>query len=136
MNNQKKQPKKSSVWPIIIILIGMAAANIGEIGRKVDGTLLVFILSVIVIIASIALGLRLRMKLGTGRKAVPERVTAAGHAASENWTGLPESQQSIVLTRAAKVLLSRMRPALSASIPGKTIWNGISRTASVSWTTG
>ncbi len=68
MNNQKKQPKKTSAWPIIIILIGMAAANIGEIDGKIDSKLLVFILSVIVIIASIALGLRLRMKLGDGSK--------------------------------------------------------------------
>lgn len=68
MNNQKKQPKKTSAWPIIVILIGMAAANIGEIDGKIDGKLLVFILSVIVIIASIALGLRLRMKLGDGSK--------------------------------------------------------------------
>ena len=67
MNNQKK-PKKSSPWAIIVILIGMAAANIGEIDGKIDGRLLVFILSVIVIIASIALGLRLRMKFGDGSK--------------------------------------------------------------------
>ena len=68
MNNQKKQPKKTSAWPIIIILIGMAAANIGEIDGKIDSKLLVFILSVSVIIASIALGLRRRMKLGDGSK--------------------------------------------------------------------
>ena len=68
MNNQKKQPTKTSAWPIIVILIGMAAANIGEIDGKIDSKLLVFILSVIVIIASIALGLRLRMKLGDGSK--------------------------------------------------------------------
>ncbi len=64
MNRQNNRPKKTSAWPIIVILIAMVAANIGELDGKLDGTLLVFILSVIVIIASVALGLRLRMKLG------------------------------------------------------------------------
>ena len=68
MNRQNNRPKKTSAWPIIVILIAMVAANIGELDGKLDGTLLVFILSVIVIIASVALGLRLRMKLGGGSK--------------------------------------------------------------------
>ena len=68
MNRQNNRQKKTSAWPVIVILIAMVAANIGEINGKIDGTLLVFILSVIVIIASIALGLRLRMKLGDGSK--------------------------------------------------------------------
>ena len=68
VNRQNNRQKKTSAWPVIVILIAMAAANIGEIDGKIDGTLLVFLLSVIVIIASIALGLRLRMKLGDGSK--------------------------------------------------------------------
>ncbi|MBO6017556.1 MAG: hypothetical protein J6P42_05930 [Oscillospiraceae bacterium] len=64
MNNQKKQPKKGSSWAIIVILIGLAVANAGEI----DGKLLAFILPVIIIIAAVALGVRLRMKLGDGTK--------------------------------------------------------------------
>lgn len=68
MNRQNNRQKKTSAWPVIVILIAIAAANIGEIDGKIDSKLLVFILSVIVIIASIALGLRLRMKLGDGSK--------------------------------------------------------------------
>ena len=64
MNNQKKQPKKGSSWAIIVILIGLAVANAGEIDEK----LLTFILPVIIIIAAVALGVRLRMKLGDGTK--------------------------------------------------------------------
>ncbi|MBP5239051.1 MAG: hypothetical protein J6Z15_00495, partial [Oscillospiraceae bacterium] len=64
MNNQKKQPKKGSSWAIIVILIGLAVATAGEI----DGKLLTFILPVIIIIAAVALGVRLRMKLGDGTK--------------------------------------------------------------------
>ena len=68
MNRQNNRPKKTSAWPIVVVLIAMVAANIGELDGKIDGTILVFILSVVVIIASVALGLRLRMKLGSGSK--------------------------------------------------------------------
>ena len=67
MNNQKK-PKKGSPWAIIVILTAMAVANIDEIGGKIDGRLLVFLLSAVIIIASIALGFRLHMKNRNGEK--------------------------------------------------------------------
>jgi hypothetical protein len=96
VNRQNNRPKKTSAWPIIVILIAMVAANIGELEGKIDGTLLVFILSVIVIIASVALGLRLRMKLGDGSK---NRSGARGSSRARNIRELDSSSMQSAIHR-------------------------------------
>ena len=92
MNNQKKQPKKGSSWAIIVILIVLAFANAGEI----DGKLLAFILPVIIIIAAIALGVRLRMKLWDGAKS---STGAKGESRTRNIRELDSSSMQSAIRR-------------------------------------
>ena len=85
MDRQNNKQKKGSPWAIIVVLLALAVANIGEF----DEDLLMFILPVLIIIAAVAVVIRLRLKVRDGAK------TDAGTRGGGRQRGFSSAEEAI-----------------------------------------